>query len=96
MRYLMFIFWSIVVFIGVSFAALNARSVVVNYYVNQHAVALPLLLMAFLSVGALLGILAMMPAYLRARQVVRRCKHRIAEVESELINLRTLPISEKV
>ena len=96
MRYLLFVFWSIVVFVGVSFAGLNARSVIVNYYINQHAVALPLLLMAFLGVGSLLGILAMMPAYLRAKQVIRRHKLKIAQVELELKNLRTLPIADKL
>lgn len=67
MRYVIYIFWIIVILVGVTFASLNPQKLTLNYYVNTTTIHLPLLLLLVLVLGALLGVIAMLPSLIRAK-----------------------------
>ncbi len=94
MRYLAAIFWILVAAIVIVFAVLNSHSVAINFYVTTINFYLPLLLLLTLAIGALLGILAMLPVLFRSKGAHRRCKQRIRTMEQELNNLRTIPVKD--
>ncbi len=94
MRYIFYIFWIVVIIIGVTFAGLNSHAVMVNYYVNESKIHLPILLIITLVFGAILGIIAMIPMLLKNKQTNRKLKHRIKQIEQEVNNLRAIPIKE--
>ena len=94
MRPVIYIFWVIVILLGVTFASLNSEKLAVNYYVNTTSIHLPLLLLCTLVLGAFLGVIAMLPSLIRSKNMNRRLKHRAREAEQEVQNLRTIPIKD--
>jgi lipopolysaccharide assembly protein A len=94
MKYLFFIFWIIVIILGVTFASLNSHTVDINYYVNSSSIHLPILLLITLVLGAILGCIAMLPTVIRGKHANHRLKHRVKQIEQEVNNLRTIPIKE--
>lgn len=94
MKYIFYIFWLIVVVIGVTFASLNSHIVSVNYYVGESNLHLPILLIIALVIGAVLGIIAMIPWLLKNKQANWRLKQKINQIEQEVNNLRAIPIKE--
>lgn len=94
MKYIFYIFWIIVIILGVTFSGLNSHSVNINYYVNETSLQLPLLLLIVLIIGAFLGCIAMLPALIRGKHANHQLKHKIKQVEQEVNNLRTIPIKE--
>lgn len=94
MKYVFFIFWILVIIIGITFASLNSHTVTINYYVNEATIHIPILLLITLVAGVLLGIIAMLPTLVRSKRGSRRLKHRIKQIEQEVNNLRAIPIKE--
>lgn len=94
MRYVLFFFWLLLIILGMSFAALNARDVLINYYVGQAYFTLPLVLFAVLSLGIALGILVTLPTVCKARYNAKRYRQRARRAEEEVNNLRRVPIQE--
>ena len=72
MRYVIYIFWIIVILVGVTFASLNPQKLTINYYVNTATIHLPLLLLFTLVLGALLGVIAMLPSLIRTKSANHR------------------------
>ncbi len=94
MKYLFCAFWLVVMALGITFAGLNSGRVVVNYYLDEKSIHLPVLLLIALAVGVCLGLIAMLPALLKKRYANRRLKQRVKQVEQEVNNLRAIPIKE--
>ncbi|PHQ79799.1 MAG: hypothetical protein COB66_06135 [Coxiella sp. (in: Bacteria)] len=94
MRYIIAIFWLIVIVLAIIFVALNSHTIELNYYVGKTNMYLPLLLVIAGVVGALLGIFAMVPLWIRAKNDRRRMKGRLRQAEQELKNLRNIPIKD--
>ncbi len=94
MRYLFYIFWILVILIGITFAALNPQRITLNYYLDTKSVHLPLMVLTTLVIGAVLGVIAMLPVLLKTKSVTRRYKHRVKQVEQEVQNLRNIPIKD--
>ena len=94
MRYIAYIFWFIVIILGVLFATLNSNSVAINFYIKSFNVYLPLLLLIELAIGALLGMLAVLPALIRVKAGNRKLKQRAKQIEQEVQNLRNIPIKD--
>ena len=94
MRYIIYIFWIIIVLIGITFASLNSQKLAINYYVNTATVHLPVLLLIALVIGALLGVIAMLPSVVRSKGSNRRLKQRVKQIEQEVQNLRAIPIKD--
>jgi len=94
MKFIFYLFWIIVIIVAVTFASLNAGIIQVNYYVNVTNIRLPILLLITLVIGALLGIIAMMPILIKAKNANRRLKQKVKQIELEVNNLRAIPIKE--
>lgn len=94
MRYIVAIFWLIVIVLAIIFVALNSHTIDLNYWVGKCQIYLPLLLFITLFLGALLGICAMLPLWLRAKRERRKAKGRLRNLEQELKNLRNIPIKD--
>ena len=87
MRFITYAFWILVVLIGVSFAIINSHTVTIHYYVGSVDVYVPLLLLIELAIGALLGIVSMMPKYVKLKNSARKSRQRIKKLEQEVKNL---------
>lgn len=94
MRYFLYLFWFVVLLLGISFASLNPDIVSVHYYFHNASVHLPILLFGTLLMGSLLGMIAMLPALVRNKRIHFELKHRIKEAEQEVNNLRSIPIKD--
>ena len=94
MRYIIYIFWVIVVLFGVTFASLNPQTLSINYYVDTTAIHLPMLLLVVLVLGACLGMVAMLPSFVKSKNANRRLKQRVKQIEQEVQNLRSIPIKD--
>lgn len=94
MRYILYFFWIFIIFLGTTFAALNPQKIVLSYYLNTKTVYLPFLIFLALLVGAALGIIALLPSWIKSVNNVRRLKNKVKQVEQELQNLRTIPIKD--
>ncbi|MHB1530215.1 MAG: LapA family protein [Acidiferrobacteraceae bacterium] len=85
----------IVLFLGLSFAYMNARTVQLNYYLGVHWVSpLSLMLLAALSLGVLLGFIASLGMVVRLQHQLSQARKEIRQIEQEVINLRSLPIKD--
>ncbi|SPX61167.1 Protein of uncharacterised function (DUF1049) [Legionella feeleii] len=67
MRLLMMIFYLVLILLGVSFAALNASSVQVNFYFKVLTMPISVLMTVMLGVGAILGFLLFLCRYWRLK-----------------------------
>lgn len=94
MRVLAGIFWLIIIVLAVVFSALNSHAVHFNYYLGSFNIYLPLLLLIVLVLGALLGIVAMLPKLIRAKAKHRRLKQQARHSAQEVENLRSIPIKD--
>lgn len=77
---------------GISFTALNARPVVLDYFVGQWETTLPWALLVALLAGFLLGLVIAGIALFGARRRNRRLRKELRALEAEVTNLRNLPI----
>jgi uncharacterized integral membrane protein len=86
---------ALVLFVAaLSFAALNAAPVTIDYYLGQLEVPLALLLVAALAVGALLGSLIGFGRVLRIRRDMAKLRRESRATEEEVRNLRALPLRD--
>jgi uncharacterized integral membrane protein len=67
MRLLSYIFCIILIIFGISFSVLNSTEVPVNYFFGQKTIYFPLLSLFLIIIGAILGIIAMLPVCFRRR-----------------------------
>lgn len=95
MRIIAYIFWTIIILLAISFATLNSHSVIVNYYFGKINIYLPLLMLIELVIGAILGMIAMLPTIFKQKSKNRQSKSRIKAIEQELNNLRVMPIKDE-
>jgi putative membrane protein len=94
MKIVSFVIFMLVLILGVSFAVLNAAPVTINYYFNTSKLALSLLLVIVLGIGAFIGWLTGLWVWMRLKAENFRLSHRIKTLEKELNQLRTLPVNE--
>ena len=94
MRYIVYVFWIIIILLGVTFASLNPQPLTINYYVDTTTIYLPILLLIALVIGAFLGIIAMLPMLVKSKSTSRRLRHQVKHIEQEVQNLRAIPIKD--
>lgn len=94
MRIITSIILLLIIILGITFASINAEPVVVNYYLGSSKLPLSLLLVFVLGCGAVLGMLANLPIWLRIKRENRNYAQRIKLIEKELANLRASPLNE--
>lgn len=83
-----------VLVVGVGFTALNATPVTLDYFLGEWSTTLPWLLLAALVGGFLLGLVVAGIALLGARRRNRRLRKELRALETEVTNLRNLPIRD--
>jgi putative membrane protein len=89
----LFLFLVLVIF-GIVFAVLNAEPVQLNYYFGSKEVALSLVLVLAMIVGALLGIIASTSMIISNRREVVKLRKAVQLAEKEVANLRAIPIRD--
>jgi putative membrane protein len=94
MRILSFLIFLVILFLGISFAVLNAQQVIINYYLGTSKLPLSLLLVLVLGIGALVGWITGLLVWLRLKAENLKLGHRVKIIEKELAQLRTQPIHE--
>lgn len=95
MRIVMTILYLMLILIGVSFAALNASSVQVNFYVTTLKMPISVLMTIMLGVGVLLGFFLFLWRYLRLKREHRKIKNQLRLTEKEIRNLRAIPLQDE-
>jgi putative membrane protein len=90
-KLIIFLFFLI---IGAAFAILNSGMVTLDYYFSFIELPLSIVLIAFMSLGALLGIFACSSLMLRLKHENNGLKRQANMVKEEVKNLRTIPIRD--
>lgn len=84
MRIFSYIFFLIIIIFGVTFAALNATPVNLNYYMGSRSISLSLLLALVLGVGIILGlIIALFPLF-RLKKENYRLRHQLKQQDKQV------------
>ncbi|MRH77432.1 DUF1049 domain-containing protein [Spiribacter sp. C176] len=86
------IFAIILIALGLSFAMLNPQPVALDFYFGQSTLPLSLALVMALAIGAFVGVLVVVGIVFRQRWQLRRLNRQLSTVQSELSELRKLPI----
>ncbi len=94
MRIVMIVFYLLLILVGVSFAALNAASVQVNFYFSTLSMPVSVLITLMLGVGVLLGFCLFLGKYWRLKAEHRRIKNQLWLTEKEIKNLRAIPLQD--
>lgn len=95
MRLLMLVAYLFVIVVGVSFAALNASSVQVNFYFKTISMPVSVLMTMMLGVGILIGFLLFILRYWRLKCEFRKIKSQLKLTEKEIKNLRSIPLQDQ-
>jgi putative membrane protein len=95
MRLFMIIFYLCLILFGVTFAALNASSVEVNFYFTKLTMPISVLMTITLGIGVLLGFLLFLYRYWRLKVEYSRLKSQFRLTEKEIKNLRSIPLQDQ-
>ena len=93
-RLLKLCFVIVVIFLGLIFHLRNDQTVVLNYYTNSVSVSLSLIIVIVLIIGAILGVLACLPALFSLRHENARLHKQVMLTEKEVNNLRVIPVRD--
>ncbi|WP_264435522.1 lipopolysaccharide assembly protein LapA domain-containing protein [Coxiella endosymbiont of Dermacentor marginatus] len=77
MRYIFYLFWVLIILLGITFTVLNPQKIVLNYYLDTKSIYLPLLILLVLLIGVALGIIAFLPSWIKNKKTVWRLKYKI-------------------
>ena len=80
---------------GAAFAVLNSDPIQLDYYFSQIDLPLSVVLIAFMSIGAVLGVLACSSIMLRLKHENATLKRKARLVSEEVKNLRTIPLRDQ-
>lgn len=95
MRLLMLVLYIVLIILGVSFAALNASSVEVNFYFKTVSMPTSVLMTIMLGVGILIGFLLFISRYWRLKMECRKISNQLRLTEKEIKNLRSIPLQDQ-
>lgn len=95
MRILLIAFYILLILTGVSFAALNASTVLVNFYFTTITMPISVLMVMTLGVGLLLGLLLFSYRYWSLKVEHMKVKNQLKMTEKEIQNLRTIPLKNQ-
>ncbi len=94
-RIIFFLFFLVVLAIGLVFAVINLEPVKVNYYLGSVEMPLALLIVISLAVGGVLGVLATMGKIMGAKGEAIRLRRTLHDTRKQLENLRTVESAGK-
>jgi putative membrane protein len=95
MRIVMLVIYILLIIIGVSFAALNAASVNVNFYFNTVSMPISVLITIMLGIGIFIGFILFIGRYWRLKAECHRIKNQLKLTEKEIKNLRSIPLQDQ-
>ncbi|STX51356.1 Predicted membrane protein [Legionella busanensis] len=95
MRLVMIIMYLFLIILGVSFAALNAVSVPINLYVTTLTLPLAVLIAVTLGIGLIVGFLIFLGRYWRLKVECFKIRNQLKLTETEIKNLRTMPLKDQ-
>ena len=94
MRMFMMMLYFVFILNGISFAVLNATSVVINFYFATISMPISVLMILMLGMGLLIGFITASFRYWRLKSECRRLKNQLKLTEQEIKNLRTIPVTD--
>lgn len=94
MRLLTLLLYLLIILLGVSFAALNASSVQVNFYFKIVNMPVSVLMTVMLGVGLVFGCLIFLGRYWRLKVNYLKIKNQLKLTEKEIKNLRAIPLKD--
>lgn len=92
---MMIVIYLILIVVGVSFAALNAALVQVNFYFSTLNIPVSVLIFVTLILGMLLGCTLFLCKYWRLKAMHRKVKNQLQLTEKEIKNLRAIPLQDQ-
>ena len=95
MRIMMLVFYLLLIVIGVSFAALNASAVAVNFYFKTVTMPISVLMTIMLGIGIVIGFILFIYRYWRLKVEYRKLKSQFKLTEREIKNLRSIPLQDQ-
>ena len=95
MRVVTTVLYLLLIVLGVSFALLNAAPVQVNFYVTHLTISISVLMTLMLGVGLVFGLLLFLGRYWRLKAEHRKIKHQLKLMETEIKNLRAIPLHDQ-
>lgn len=95
MRIVMLVFYVLLIILGVSFAALNASSVEINFYVKTITMPISVLMTIMLGIGIIIGFILFIFRYWRLKSECRRMNSQLKLTEKEIKNLRSIPLQDQ-
>lgn len=95
MRIFTLIIVLIILFLGISFAVLNADSVTIKYYFGIAHMPLSLLLVIALIIGVFIGLLTTGFMFFKAKAKQLYLRKQLHTAQKELTNLRKQPLEER-
>lgn len=95
MRVFIWLFYLLLILLGVTFAALNAGAVQVNLYVKTLSIPIAVLMTIMFGVGLLLGFLLSLLRYWRLKMELIKIKSQLKISAKEIKNLRDIPLKDQ-
>ena len=95
MRILMLVTYLVLIILGVSFAALNAASVQVNFYFKTVSMPISVLMTIMLGIGVFIGFILFVFRYWRLKIECHSVKNQLRMTEKEIKNLRSIPLQDQ-
>ena len=95
MLIIMLIIYILLIIIGVSFAALNAASVGVNFYFQTVSIPISVLITVMLGIGIFIGFILFIGRYWRLKADYHKLKNQLKLTEKEIKNLRSIPLQNQ-
>ena len=95
MRVFIWLFDLVLILLGVTFAALNAGNVEVNFYIKTLSIPTAVLITATFGAGLLLGFLLSLLRYWRLKMEFLKTKSQLKISAKEIKNLRDIPLKDQ-
>ncbi|MFT4580364.1 MAG: putative membrane protein [Gammaproteobacteria bacterium] len=93
-RVIHIVFALLIVFFGLAFHIKNDSPVTLDFYVRTIDIPLSWVVVVAFSLGATLGLFAMLNTYLRLQRELRRLTKKHEMATKEIANLRAIPIND--
>ena len=95
MKLVKLFFFVFFLILGAAFAVLNADKVRLDYYFGIAELPLSVVLIAFIALGAVLGIVACSSILVRLKHENSGLRRKARMVREEVNNLRTIPLRDQ-
>jgi len=95
MRILMTIFYLLLIILGVSFAALNAKATQINLYLMTLQLPVSVLMILMLGFGMMIGFFLFIGRYWRLKTECYKIRSQLKLTEKEIKNLRAIPLHDQ-